>query len=91
MKELIKGILNGVDGQPSSKRVAMLWLIFVVWSFVHVAVFFLIRPYPSETASTLILYDLILITALGGMNVSERIWDKTDKDKTTTNDTTKTN
>lgn len=79
MKEIIKGILNGVDGIPSSKRLLMLWLGLIVWSFIHVAVFFLIKPFPSDTANTLILYDLLLICALGGMNVSERIFDSKDK------------
>jgi hypothetical protein len=78
MKEqnIIGKILSGFDGMPSSKRTLMLWIGIVLWSFVHVMVFFLIRPFSTDIASTVILYDVILILSLGGMNVSERIWGK---------------
>lgn len=82
MKQFLKGVFEGVDGLPSSKRLAMLWMIVIVWSFIHYAVFFLIKPFPTDTAATLILYDFLMIMGFGGMNVSERIWDKTDKPKT---------
>jgi hypothetical protein len=78
MKEqnVIGKILSGIDGMPSSKRTLMLWIGIVLWSFVHVMVFFMIKPFPTDIASTVILYDVILILSLGGMNVSERIWGK---------------
>ena len=78
MKEqnVIGKILSGIDGMPSSKRTLMLWIGIVLWSFVHVMVFFLIRPFPTDLASTLIMYDVILILSMAGMNVSERIWGK---------------
>lgn len=76
MKKILEKILADADGMPSSKRFLMLWIGVVIWTFVHVMVFLLIKPYQTETAGTLIMYDVILICLLGGMNVSEKIWGK---------------
>lgn len=72
MKEILKQVMTGIDGMPSSKRFLMLYIGVVIWSFVHVAVFFLIKPFPKDLAGTLIMYDFALVCLLGGMNVWER-------------------
>lgn len=72
-------LLAGLGGDTSSKRFLMLWLGVMVWTFIHVMVFLLIKPFPADTASNLILYDVVLIMGFGGLTVSERIW---GKDKT---------
>lgn len=76
MKNIIGKVLTGIDGLPSSKRLLMLWIGIVLWTFVHVMVFKVIKPVSDNIAQTLILYDVILIGGLGGLNVSERIWGK---------------
>jgi hypothetical protein len=72
MKEILKQVMTGVDGLPSSKRLLMLYIGIVIWSFVHVAIYFLIKPFPMDLANTVIMYDFALICLLGGMNVWER-------------------
>jgi len=72
--QFIKSMLSDVDNQGSSKRVLMLWVGIPVWSFVHAMVFFGIKPFPTDTANTLIMYDVVLIATFGGFAVSEKIW-----------------
>jgi len=67
-------MLSDVDNQGSSKRVLMMWIGIVVWSFVHVMVFLSIKPFPIDTANTLILYDVVLIGSLAGLALSEKVW-----------------
>lgn len=72
MKEILKQVMIGIDGLPSSKRLLMLYIGIVIWTFVHIAIFFLIKPFPIDLANTVIMYDFALICLLGGMNVWER-------------------
>lgn len=74
MFQFIKSMLSDVDNQASSKRASMLYLVFVIWTFVHVMVFKFIKPFPVDTANTLILYDVVLITTFGGYAIAEKIW-----------------
>ena len=74
MFQFVKSMLSDVDNQGSSKRVLMLWIGVVVWSFVNVMVFLGIKPFPADTANTLILYDVVLIGSLAGLALSEKIW-----------------
>lgn len=74
MMQFIKSMLSDVDNQGSSKRFSMMWLVLIIWSFVHVMVFLKIKPFPVDTANTLILYDVVLIFGFGGMTLSEKIW-----------------
>jgi hypothetical protein len=78
MKEqnIVEKILSGIDGMPSAKRTLMLWIGIVLYSFVHIMVFLLIKPFPADIATTVILYDVILIGSLAGLNVTERILGK---------------
>lgn len=80
MKNLIWKILSDVDGMPSSKRFLMLWIGVVIWTFIHAALFFLVKPLNAELTGTVILYDMILICLLGGLNVSEKIWGGKDQE-----------
>lgn len=78
--EILKTVLTGVDGLGSSKRLLLMWIGGVIWGFVHVMLFLLIKPFPEALAGTVILYDVILIGALAGLNVTERFAPK-DKEK----------
>lgn len=80
MNNLIKEIFQDVDNKGSSKRIILLWIGIVLWTFIHIAIFELIKPFPLEIASTLILYDMVLICSLAGLALSEKIWgrDKSD-------------
>lgn len=81
MNEILKSILSDVDNMSSSKRIVLLWVAIVVWSFVHVVVFTAPKDrFPADLPSTLIMYDAILIMACLGFVLSEKIWgrDKTD-------------
>lgn len=80
MKSLLEKIFCDVDGMPSSKRVVMLWIAIILWSFVHVMVFLLLKPFPAETAGNVIMYDVILILTFGGFAVSEKIWGRSSTD-----------
>ncbi len=74
MLNFLKSMLSDVDNQGSSKRVSMIWMVFVVWSFVHLMVFIFIKPFPVDTANTIILYDVVLICTFGGFAIAEKIW-----------------
>jgi hypothetical protein len=81
MNEILKSILSDVDNMSSSKRVVLLWVAIVVWSFVHVIVFTAEKgKFPESLPGTLIMYDFFLIMGALGFVVSEKIWgrDKTD-------------
>lgn len=87
MNNILKQVLSGIDGLPSSKRLLMLYIGIVIWSFIHVAIFFLIKPFPKDLANTVIMYDFALICLLGGMNVWER--GQGSKEESTPEDATK--
>lgn len=72
MKEMFKQILIGIDGLPSTKRVLMLYIGVPLWTFVHVALVYIIKPFDRDMLNTVIMYDFALICMLGGMNVWER-------------------
>ena len=74
MMNFLKSMLSDVDNQGSSKRVLMIWIGIVIWTFVHVMIFLNIKPFPVDTANTIILYDVVLISSLAGLALSEKIW-----------------
>lgn len=81
MNQIIKSILSDVDNMSSSKRIVLLWIAIIIWSFVHVVVFTAPKDrFPSDLPSTLIMYDAVLIAACLGFVLGEKIWgrDKTD-------------
>ena len=79
MKSILKQVLSGIDGMPSTKRVLMLYIGIVIWTFLHVALFYIIKPFPKDLTNTVIAYDFALICLLGGMNVTERAITKGEK------------
>lgn len=82
--DILKTVLTGVDSQGSSKRLLLVWIGIVLWTFMHLMVFLFLKPFNENMAGTLILNDVILIGSLAGLNIVERIWgrDKPDKPNT---------
>lgn len=74
MFQFIKSILSDVDNQGSSKRVAMLWLSIPIWSFIGFALFYKIKPFNEALIGDYIMYTTVLISAFGGMALSEKVW-----------------
>lgn len=73
--QVIKNIIRDVDNQESSKRILMLWVGLVLWSFVHVVVFWAPKGrFPEELFGTIIMYDFVLIAALAGVVLGEKIF-----------------
>lgn len=86
MFQILKSVLSDVDSMSSSKRVVLLWIALVIWSFVHVIVFTAPKDrFPESLPSTLIGYDAALIAACLGFVLGEKIWgrDKSDKSDNT--------
>lgn len=79
--DLLKTIIADVDNQGSSKRVLLLWIGVVIWGFVHWMLFLHIKPFNTELAGTLLLYDVMLITGFGGLAIVEKIWGRGKPDK----------
>lgn len=86
MKQLIKSILTDVGDKASSKRFGMLWLLIVMWTFIHVMIFLVQAD--KDMMKTLIEDDLILILSFGGFVVGERMIGN-KKNGNDTNDDTK--
>lgn len=82
--DILKTVLTGVDSQGSSKRLLLVWIGIVLWTFMHLMVFLFLKPFNENMAGTLILNDVILIGSLAGLNIVERIWGRDKPDKPTT-------
>lgn len=81
--DILKTVLTGVDSQGSSKRLLLVWIGIVLWTFMHLMVFLFLKPFNENMAGTLILNDVILIGSLAGLNIVERIWGRDKSDKPT--------
>jgi hypothetical protein len=77
-------LLSDVDQQGSSKRLLLLWVGGALWTFIHVMVFAVIKPFNENMAGTLILNDVVIIGSLAGLNIVEKIWGRPKNDKDTT-------
>lgn len=90
MFKFIKSILSDVDNQGSSKRVAMLWLCLPVWSFIGVALFFLVKPFNEVLTGDYLMYTCGLIASFGGLAYAEKVWGRSDTPPSSTTTTTTT-